>query len=99
MRTHLPRHRLTRPYPPPLCFRPQYKDACEELARGEELRTLSPNIHLNVVIEERGKPMVCEIQIYHLGILALKHESHLLYSITRAGSVEELIRSLAENNK
>ena len=69
----------------------QFKDAIEEIASGSGLKTASPNLHINVLYEnEHGDRIVVEIQIFFEQILEMKKDSHMLYEIVRAGSVDQL---------
>ena len=69
----------------------QFKDAWDEIKSGRGLATVSPNLHLNLVYEASdGTRIVVEIQIYLEQILEMKKDSHKLYRIVRAGSVDEL---------
>ena len=72
----------------------QFKIALEELRAGAELKTVSPNIHINALFraDEKSAPVVVELQLYHLAILAMKLESHRLYDWTRATSIYDLLR-------
>ena len=46
---------------------------------------------MNLMFEAEGcSPLICEIQIHHARILELQEESHLLYEVVRATSMEAL---------
>ena len=72
--------------------RAQYHDAHVELHQGNcSLQTISPNLHVNILLRIPGHAtIVAEVQIYHSAILEVKKESHKLYDVTRATSIDAL---------
>ena len=63
-----------------LSERAQFKDAATELRRGEALRTMSPNLHVNCLFKHTvGDTEVCivvELQVHISAILETKREAH-----------------------
>ena len=61
-------------------MRAQFKDAANEHRAGGELRTVSPNLHLNClfkhVIDGVELSVMAEVQIYSTAILEIKKEGH-----------------------
>ena len=70
-----------------LSVRAQFKDAASELRRGEALRTMSPNLHVNCLFKhtvgDAEVSIVVELQVHILAILQTKREAHKARATTR----------------
>ena len=49
-----------------------------------------PCLHANLVFEGELGAIVVEVQVHLFGILEVKKESHKLYEVERAGSMQSL---------
>ena len=46
-------------------------------------------MHINLLFEAKNcAPIVCELQIHHANVLAIQKQSHKLYEIARAETIE-----------